>query len=192
MGKRWDRFVNNFGSRLDEKPEDFNVPAAVTVDPEPEQEPRFEIKRAYTADPISNDQRRDLAEVREMAGYDVLRIIMERTAEGFVSTLVQTNPKHTEDVLTYHKLAYAAWRYYESFQRQVDYEVSIDAGNRKEQQDLDAVLRGPKMPDLNDPATLNRLLNPLYVAPEEETETIRPEAKPKKETPLEIMLNEGK
>jgi len=195
MGRLWESFRERFAGVTPPEPEP--VPPA-PQEPALVPEKRFEVKRAYTAEPLTNADRSELEEVRNSSGYEVIRAIMERTCEGFVSALINTNPENSDAVLARHKLAHAAWKFYESFQLQVDAEININRIQREETQQLEAQLKNvlnPKMPDLSDPDTLNRLLDPTYVPQPDSpaTEPInRVVTQPKdRPTPLEQMLAES-
>lgn len=198
MGRLWDSFRERFAGVSVPEPEPVTpAPVAAAAQPAPEPEKRFELKRAYTAEPLSSADRAELEEVRNLPGYEILRAIMERTCEGFVSALVNTDPKDKEAVLARHMLAHAAWKHYESVQLQVDAEININRIQREETRQLEAQIEkalNPKMPDLSDPDTLNRLLDPTYVPDSPATEpidrvtVIQPKDHP---TALEQMLAES-
>jgi hypothetical protein len=162
MGKLFNDFRTKFANAIAP-----TEPVAVKEEPVQELQPRSTIKRAYSAEPLSPEQRDELEEIMGMPGWEVLKTIHERTAEGFVSTLVETPADDEKAVLARHKLVNAAWIFFESVQRQCAFEVGINREARAQMKEIADLLKEPKMPDLNDPDTLNRLLDPLY-RPDEE------------------------
>jgi hypothetical protein len=185
MGKMMDRFKAAVESWLQAPvPDVQEIPAS-----------RFDIKRSYTDEPLTDDDRMDLAEVRGMPGYSVILAILERSAEGFTTNLViSTDPSDESAVLAAHKVAHTAWLLYMSFQKQVEAEIDIVSSQREAVAMENALIEkaGQKV-GLDDPDAARRVQDPTYVpdirSAKAVYDAIREAKKYNSQNPLDQILN---
>ena len=163
------------------------------LEPAPPESKRFDIKRSYTDEPITDADRLDLAEVRELPGYNVILAIHERSCEGFTTALVMTDPSDESAVLAAHKVTHTAWILYMSIQKQIETEISIVSSERERIAEEKALIDKALNP--NDEETAGRVRDPLYMpdirTTENIKEAIREVKKFKSQNPLDSILDEN-
>ena len=179
MGKRWQDFQD--------KVSDF-IAGPAQVEPAPQQpETPPQPMRAYRQEELSDYQRKDLMEIVNLPGYEVLLDLHESTLEGFITYLVETPPEGNDKrILDLHKLVHAGYLFNRSVQKQVEAYKRIEEAEEQEAKEIKAALAARSGDPLEDTNTLNKVLNPIYV----------PEPQPPKakfvrrvpETPLDAML----
>lgn len=142
--------------------------------------------RAYRQEPLSDYQRKDLLEIVNLPGYEVLLDLHESTLEGFITFLVETPPEDSIKVLAMHKICHAGYLFNRSVQQQVEAYKRIEEAEEQEAKEIKAALAARSGDPLEDEATLNKVLNPIFV-----TEPRPPKAKFVRrvpESPLDTML----
>lgn len=110
--------------------------------------------RASSPEPLSNRDRQDLVSVREMPGYDIIMKLAEEECESFATELINTNPANKEEVLARHSMTKSAWQFFLRLQKRIEFETNEVAVNLNPAQGV---------PDLDDPAVLGRLVDPLAI-----------------------------
>ena len=142
--------------------------------------------RAYRQEVLSDYQRKDLLEIVNLPGYEVLLDLHESTLEGFITFMVETPPEEEQKVLAMHKICHAGYLFNRSVQQQVEVYKRIEDAENKEARELKAMLEARTGDPLADENTFNKVLNPIYTPepPPERPKVIRKTA----ETPLDTML----
>jgi hypothetical protein len=180
MGRLWESFKEKCEELISPQ-----KPAEPTPAPEAVRIPM----RAYRQEALSDYQRKDLLEIVNLPGYEVLLDLHESTLEGFITFLVETPPEEEKKVLAMHKVCHAGYLFNRSVQQQVEVYKRIEDAENKEAKELKAMLEKRTGDPLADEDTLNKVLNPIYVS---ETQPDRPKFKRKvAETPLDTMLRES-
>ena len=156
MGRLWEKFQD--------KVSDF-ITGSNTPEPAPSQpEPPPPPMRAYRQEELSDYQRKDLMEIVNLPGYEVLLDLHESTLEGFITYLVETAPEGNDKrVLDLHKLFHAGYLFNRSVQKQVEAYRRIEEAEEQEAKEIKAALAARSGDPLEDEATLNKVLNPIFV-----------------------------
>ncbi len=100
------------------------TPAAESVAPQVQEPLRADIKRAYTPEQLTKQDRMDLAMMRSTAGYEVLRTVMEQQCEKAVTRHLNTDADDDRKIISSFYMAKAAWQFFVSVQKQVEYECA--------------------------------------------------------------------
>jgi hypothetical protein len=179
MGKLWDRFKD----KLAEMAENQNV----TVEMVPAQQKPM---RSWRNELLSDEQRRDLEEVVNLPGYEVLQDLGENVLEGFITYLVQLDPSETQKVLAAHKLVHAGYLFQKSVQTQVSAYMELAKAENEEAAELKAALLPPSGNPLDNQDRLAKLLNPIHVPTQEVSKELTAKQKRIIERPLDTMLKE--
>jgi hypothetical protein len=66
-----------------------------------------------------------------MAGYDVIRKVMEQQCEEAVTKHLNTSPDNEKEIVSSFYLAKAAWKFYIAVQKQIEYEVAESLGEQQ-------------------------------------------------------------
>ena len=179
MGRLWEKFQD--------KVSDF-IAGSTQPEPAPSQpEPPPPPMRAYRQEGLSEYQRKDLMEVVNLPGYEVLLDLHESTLEGFITYLVETPPEGNDKrVLDLHKLVHAGYLFNRSVQKQVEAYRRIEEDGEQEAKEIRAALAARSGDPLEDTNTLNKVLNPIY-APEPQPTKVKV-VRRTSESPLDMML----
>jgi hypothetical protein len=176
MGRLWAKFQEKISGLASEKtPEPVKLPA-----------PPAPPMRAYRHEILNEEQRRDLMEIVNLPGYEVLLDLHESTLEGFITHLVETAPWETEKVLALHKLVHSGYLFNRSVQQQVSVYKQLDEAENAEAREMQAALVRQTSDPLSDGTTLNKVLNPLYVPEPPPPKPVV--VHPKQVSPLDTML----
>ena len=85
---------------------------------------RADIKRSYAPEPLTAQDRRDLAITRSMPGYDVIRKVMEQQCEEAVTKHLNTSPDNEKEIISTFYMAKAAWVFFVKVQKQIEFEAT--------------------------------------------------------------------
>lgn len=181
MGRRWQEFKDKCEAMVESV-----LSPETSTEPEPAPTPSVPM-RAYRQEPLNEYQRRDLLELVNSPGYEVLLDLHESTLEGFITSLVETPAEKQDEVLALHKLVHAGYLYNRSVQQQVETYRQIEEGRFAEAQELKDELARQAADPLSDETTFNKVLNPIYVPEAKPPKPLRPATRVR-ETPLDKML----
>ena len=176
MGRLWNSFKEKLSGMTEEvKP----VVAPLQITP----------MRSWKNELLSDEQRRDLEEVVNLPGYEVLQDLAENVLEGFVTFLVQLSPEDPSKVLKAHEMVHAGYLYNKSIQTQVAAYMALAKAELDEAKEIKAALLPLEGDPLENSDRMAKLLNPLHV-PQLPSQELTAKQRRVVERPLDTMLKE--
>lgn len=110
--------------------------------------------RASSPEPLTNRDRQDLVSIREMPGYEVVIKLAEEECESFTTELINADAANETQIIARFRMAKAAWQFFIRLQKRIEFETN-------ETDHIEVPSYG--QPDLDDPAVLGRLVDPLAI-----------------------------
>lgn len=114
---------------------------------------KFRKKFAPKAQDLTDADRRDLTSIRTHPGYQVLLNVMEQICQVAETELLKLDPVRvtTQQIAAQQSTARAQRIFFERVQKRIEYEINESLGVPQTHGD----------PDLDDPRTIERLLDPI-------------------------------
>lgn len=115
---------------------------------------RASIHRSYLPEPLTVPDKVDLLAISKHPGYEVLLKVMERLCEAKTTDIMNADSANAEAVRSAQIAMKAAWQFYTTLQQAVLIEIDSVSGPQEH-------FESQSEPDFDDPATIDRLFDPL-------------------------------